>query len=166
MGSLLAVSFLLKGTLGVGGFYCKTAWAGCVGTLLQSASSSCLEIYRIQAWSYTELSFPHNAVRQETEAKEKEVQDKKAEIKLMQREKAELERIRHTDIVKLRLEVRLSMHVTYYVVVMTILQCDAKMLKLQKQQNFHAQQAVAQPSSSNDIFRKVCGHNPVPVCCS
>lgn len=47
-----------------------------------------------------------NAVRQEIEAKEKDVQDKKAEIKLLQREKAELERIRHTDIVKLRLEVR------------------------------------------------------------
>ena len=47
----------------------------------------------------------HGAVRQEMEAKEKEIQDKIAEIKLLQREKAELERMRHTDIVKLRLEV-------------------------------------------------------------
>lgn len=47
------------------------------------------------------------SVRQEVEAKGKEIQDKVAEVKSLQREKAELERMRHTDIVKLRLEVRL-----------------------------------------------------------
>lgn len=46
------------------------------------------------------------AVRQEIEVKEKDIQDKIAEMRLLQREKAELERKRHTDIVKLRLEVR------------------------------------------------------------
>lgn len=95
------------------------------------------------------------AVRQETEAKEKEVQDKIAEIKLLQRQKAEVERIRHTDIVKLRLEVWM-ISVTWHILSYTypLVQYDAKMLKLQKQQNTRAQQ-VAQPSSSNDIFRKV-----------
>ena len=47
-----------------------------------------------------------NTVRQEMGAKEKEIQEKIAEIKLLQREKTEIERMRHTDIVKLRLEVR------------------------------------------------------------
>ena len=44
-------------------------------------------------------------VQEEMETKEKEIQDKVAEIKLLRREKAELEQLRHTDIVKLRLEV-------------------------------------------------------------
>ena len=44
-------------------------------------------------------------MKQDVGAKEREIQDKIAEVKLLQREKAELERIRHTDIVKLRLEV-------------------------------------------------------------
>lgn len=47
-----------------------------------------------------------HVVRQEVVVKDKEVQDKVAEVKMLQREKAELERMRHTDIVKLRLEVR------------------------------------------------------------
>lgn len=47
-----------------------------------------------------------HVVRQEVVAKDKEVQDKVVEVKMLQREKAELERMRHTDIVKLRLEVR------------------------------------------------------------
>ena len=50
----------------------------------------------------------NNTVKQEVEAKEREIQDKTAEVKLLQREKAELDRMRHTDIVKLRLEVRLN----------------------------------------------------------
>ena len=45
-------------------------------------------------------------MRQELEVKDKEIQDKVAEIKLLQQEKVEMERTRHTDIVKLRLEVR------------------------------------------------------------
>lgn len=93
------------------------------------------------------------------ETKEKEIQDKVAEIKLLRREKAELEQLRHTDIVKLRLEV---LHFVLATLPLHIfLQYDAKMLKIQKQQNAQAQQA-AQPTR-NDIFRKVIADNPFIV---
>ncbi len=45
------------------------------------------------------------AAREEIAAKEKDLEEKVGEVKTLQREKAELERMRHTDTVKLRLEV-------------------------------------------------------------
>ena len=82
-------------------------------------------------------------LQQACQAKDKETQEKIDEIKLLQREKSELERAKHTDIVKLRLE------------------CDAKMLKLQKQQQQQQSEQVQNShsaSSSNEIFRKKLQH--------
>ena len=44
-------------------------------------------------------------VQRTCQVKDKEIQDKVDKVKLLQWEKSELERARHTDIVKLRLEV-------------------------------------------------------------
>ncbi len=44
-------------------------------------------------------------MRRELEGRDKEIQDKATEIKALHREKVEQERARHTDIIKLRLEV-------------------------------------------------------------
>lgn len=63
-------------------------------------------------------------VRQEMDDKEKEIQDKITEIKLLQREKAEVERMRHTDIVKLRLEVRGNGNVTIIAINCIIHSCS------------------------------------------
>lgn len=63
------------------------------------------QLKRREGTIYTNSCNPTYTVRQEMDAKEKENQDRIAEIKFLQREKAEVERVRHTDIVKLRLEV-------------------------------------------------------------
>lgn len=58
----------------------------------------------------------HGAVKETCQVKDKEIQDKVDEVKLLQREKSELERARHTDMVKLRLEVLFSIIINSYLV--------------------------------------------------
>lgn len=98
--------------------------------------------------------------------KQLELQEKMEEVKQLQREKTELERAKHTEIVKLRLEVFICYTHSYkphtpqgalqwaYIHV-SVIQYDAKMLKMQKQHQQLKAQANHTSSANSDIFRKV-----------
>lgn len=67
-------------------------------------------------------------VHRDTEVMEKTVQDKNLEIRQLQKENAELERAKHTEVVKLRLEVSVKYttvitHVYYTYIHSMMLKC-------------------------------------------
>ena len=95
-------------------------------------------------------------MRKEIDSLQKTVQDKAGEIQQLQKQLAEVERDKHTEIVKLRLEVSCScVFLLLAMISLFILKYDAKLLKLQKQ-NTRSQAQPSTSSMNSDIFRRVC----------
>lgn len=79
------------------------------------------------------------------------MQEKNAELRQIQKQLSDVERDRHTEVIKLRLEVCVQLNFGPNFVHLVSIKYDAKLLKLQKQR---AQSD--QPSSTNhEVYRKV-----------
>ena len=94
-------------------------------------------------------------VQCQIESLERNVREKTIEVKQLQKQNADLERARHTEVIKLRLEVYRK-NVIFKTVchsISGITQYDAKLLKFQKQSARN--QAPQSSSFNNEIFRKV-----------
>ena len=115
-------------------------------------------------------AFP--VVRRELEVLQRTIQERNGEVRQLQKQLTDLERDKHTEVVKLRLEVynlqtdirfcKPSIHCTciyntrvcIYKVLLT-LQYDAKLLKLQKQNSKNQYGQSSSSSINHEIFRRV-----------
>ena len=99
-------------------------------------------------------------MRRELEVLQRNIQERNGEARQLQKQLTDLERDRHTEVVKLRLEVcTTGGGVSVAVHVVRCCQCypqyDAKLLKLQKQNSKNQCGQSSSSSINHEIFRRV-----------